>query len=139
MPHQLIGEISEVLERVVHTQKRLNELAKDESQTYPMEALQTSQSLMVGELKNLETALRKAFSPDQYKGLQAWAEVNHKAKTFGDLNRRFTDILTVRMGLIKNEVSKIRQGRKALDKMKKIYVNQNVSHARSAKRINQVL
>ena len=138
MPNQLVNEISQVLERVVHNQKRLNDLAMDESQTYPMEALQTSQAILISELTGLEQALKKAFAPNQYQMLPSWLNVNKQAKTFGELNRRFTDVLSVRMGLIKNELTRVRQGKKALDKMKKTYVSQNISYIRPAKKVNQV-
>ncbi|MCH1430201.1 MAG: hypothetical protein GWP59_00470 [Chlamydiales bacterium] len=127
----IIQEMLQKFDKLLHNQKRLNELSLDFSTPYPIEALQSSQENLIDELSSLDQKLGEVASPEVLRKDVLWKEVEKGLTNFHELNKRFTDVLAVKKGLVKKELDHLKNAKNALHGMKKSYVKQNVSFSKS--------
>ncbi|SCA58520.1 hypothetical protein AB751O23_AD_00360 [Chlamydiales bacterium SCGC AB-751-O23] len=134
----IISDVLKKFDKLLHNQTRLNSLSLSFSSPYPLEALQSTQETLIDEISSLRKQLSQSITETDLNKESLWKEVGLKVDSFQKLNKSFTDVLSVKKGLIKKELDELKNAKNALFSMKKIYVNQNANLSKS-KRLDTLL
>lgn len=136
---ELFTEFEEKTDSLISLAQELLNQAGSQGTKEKVEALQMEQKHLVDSIVSLEKKLsRKGVDEEKRKEYSNWARIEEKLTYFQNLNEEFINHYKVRKGLIQFEMEKVKKTKKALNGVKKTYVNKGKKEKgkKEGKRIN---